>query len=233
MLTHLNTEAVNIMTLEDPVEYPMEMIRQTSVNEAVKLDFANGVRSMMRQDPDIILVGEIRDPDTAEMAFRAAMTGHQVFSTLHTNSSVGAISRLLDIGIVPDIMSGNIIGIIGQRLVRKLCVHCKEVYEPTKMVRQLLGVGIGSQMSPVYRPVGCARCEHQGYTGRVALTEVLRFDSEIDDALVRRATQRELFEVASAKGFTALADDGIRRVLDGVTSLDEVSRVLDLTDRLG
>ena len=137
MLNHLNTEQVNIMTLEDPVEYPMEMIRQTSVNEAVKLDFANGVRTMMRQDPDIILVGEIRDSDTAEMAFRAAMTGHQVFSTLHTNSAVGAIPRLLDTGIPPDIMSGNIIGVMGQRLVRKLCVHCKEPYDPPRMVQEL------------------------------------------------------------------------------------------------
>ena len=142
MLNHLNTEAVNIMTLEDPVEYPMEMIRQTSVNEAAKLSFANGVRSLMRQDPDIILVGEIRDSDTAEMAFRAAMTGHQVFSTLHTNSAIGAIPRLLDTGVLPDIMAGNIIGVIGQRLVRKLCVHCKEPYEPSKMERQIFGAYI-------------------------------------------------------------------------------------------
>ena len=126
VLNHVNTESVNIMTLEDPVEYPLALIRQTSVNEAAKLDFANGIRSMMRQDPDIILVGEIRDHHTAEMAFRAAMTGHQVYSTLHTNSAIGAIPRLLDIGILPDIMAGNIIGIIAQRLVRMLCPHCKQ-----------------------------------------------------------------------------------------------------------
>jgi len=121
VLNHINTEGIHIMTLEDPVEYPMALVRQTSVAETSKLDFANGIRSMMRQDPDVILVGEIRDADTAEMAFRAAMTGHQVYSTLHTNSAVGTIPRLLDIGVLPDIMAGNIIGIVAQRLVRKLC----------------------------------------------------------------------------------------------------------------
>ena len=126
ILAHLDREAINIMTLEDPVEYPMTRIRQTSVNEAVKLDFANGVRSLMRQDPDIILVGEIRDADTAAMAFRAAMTGHQVYSTLHTNSAVGALPRLLDIGVAPGVLAGNIIGIVAQRLVRRLCPECRE-----------------------------------------------------------------------------------------------------------
>ena len=232
MLNHLNTESVNIMTLEDPVEYPMEMIRQSSVNEAVKLDFANGVRSLMRQDPDVILVGEIRDEDTAEMAFRAAMTGHQVYSTLHTNSAVGAIPRLLDTGVSPDIMVGNIIGVIGQRLVRKLCVDCKEAYEPSRAERQILGVGIGSEMPPVYRAVGCRHCDQQGYRGRLALIELLRFDMEIDELLARRATARDITRAATAKGFTTLADDGIRRVLEGVTSLDEISRVMDLTERL-
>lgn len=140
LLNHLNTESSNIMTLEDPVEYPMVLIRQTSVNESVRLDFATGVRSMLRQDPDIILVGEIRDEDTASMTFRAAMTGHQVYSTLHTNSSIGAVPRLLDLGIRPDIMAGNIIGIMAQRLVRKLCAKCKQPYAPTDVERRLLGL---------------------------------------------------------------------------------------------
>ncbi|MFT5390321.1 MAG: type IV pilus assembly protein PilB [Gammaproteobacteria bacterium] len=232
MLNHLNTEAVNIMTLEDPVEYPMEMIRQSSVNEAVKLDFANGVRSMMRQDPDVILIGEIRDTDTAEMAFRAAMTGHQVYSTLHTNSALGAVPRLLDIGIVPDIMAGNIIGVIGQRLVRRLCDGCKDAYEPTRAVRHLLGVGLGASMPPIYQSAGCSKCDYQGYKGRFSLMEVLRFDSEIDELIARRATRREISNLALEKEFVTLAMDGIRRVLEGWTSLDEVSRVVDLTERL-
>jgi type II secretory ATPase GspE/PulE/Tfp pilus assembly ATPase PilB-like protein len=230
MLSHLNTEQVNIMTLEDPVEYPLEMIRQTSVNEAVRLDFASGVRSMMRQDPDIILVGEIRDEDTAEMAFRAAMTGHQVYSTLHTNSAVGAIPRLLDTGVAPHIMSGNIIGVIGQRLVRKLCVHCKQEYDPSRFERQLLRLGVGSEAPPVYRAVGCRHCDHVGYRGRLALMELLRFDGEIDELVARGATTRELLKHARSKGYRTLADDGVRRVLEGVTSMDEIGRVLDLTE---
>ncbi len=130
LLSQVNDETVNIMTLEDPVEYPLTLMRQTSVNEVARMDFADGIRSIMRQDPDIILVGEVRDKETAEMAFRAAMTGHQVFTTLHTNSALGAFPRLLDIGIQPDIMAGNIIGVIAQRLVRVLCPHCKEAYAP-------------------------------------------------------------------------------------------------------
>lgn len=230
MLNHLNTEQVNIMTLEDPVEYPLEMIRQTSVNDAVRLDFASGIRSMMRQDPDIILVGEIRDKDTAEMAFRAAMTGHQVYSTLHTNSAVGAVPRLLDIGIAPDTMAGNIIGVIGQRLVRKLCPHCKREYEPSRFERQILRLGVGSESPPVFQSVGCAQCEHTGFKGRMSLMELLRFDGEIDELVARRATIRELLKLARSKGFRTLADDGIRRVLEGVTSMEEIARVLDLTE---
>jgi type II secretory ATPase GspE/PulE/Tfp pilus assembly ATPase PilB-like protein len=218
------------MKLEDPVEYPMEMIRQTSVNDAVRLDFADGIRSLMRQDPDVILVGEIRDEETATMAFRAAMTGHQVFSTLHTNSAIGAIARLLDNGIHAGIMSGNIVGVIAQRLVRKLCVHCKQVYDPSKLERQLLRLGVGSEAPPVYKSKGCRQCDHTGYKGRMSLMELLRFDREIDDLVARQATTREIHKVAMTKGFTTLADDGIRRVLEGVTSMDEVARVLDLTE---
>ena len=153
VLNHLNTESVKIMTLEDPVEYPMGMIRQTSVNEAVRLDFASGVRSMLRQDPDIILVGEIRDEDTAAMAFRAAMTGHQVFSTLHANSSLGAIPRLIDMGVRPDIMAGNIIGILAQRLIRTLKEGCKEPYLPSELECRILGLDPATNQQQIYRVI--------------------------------------------------------------------------------
>ena len=232
MLNHINEEGVNIMTLEDPVEYPMAMIRQTSVAESAKLDFANGIRSMMRQDPDIILVGEIRDADTAEMAFRAAMTGHQVFSTLHTNSALGAIPRLLDIGVLPDIMAGNIIGVVAQRLVRKLCAHCRKPYPAGKDELHLLGAERFRQTPILYRPSGCPQCDYQGYRGRVAIMEILRMDGDIDDLVVRRATIREIRRAASEKGFRTLAEDGLRRVLEGLTSLNEVARVVDLTERM-
>jgi type II secretory ATPase GspE/PulE/Tfp pilus assembly ATPase PilB-like protein len=232
LLSHLNTESVNIMTLEDPVEYPMPMVRQSSVNEAVRLDFANGIRSILRQDPDIILVGEIRDEETASMAFRAAMTGHQVFSTLHTNSSIGAIPRLLDIGIRPDIMAGNIIGIMAQRLVRKLCLKCREPYEPTEVERRLLGIVATGRSPIVYQAKGCSYCEQQGYRGRTAIMEVLKFDADMDELIARGATMRETLELALENGFKPLAEVGVTRVLDGTTSLDEISRVIDLTDRI-
>ena len=231
ILNHVNTESVNIMTLEDPVEYPIPLIRQSSVNEAAKLDFASGIRSMMRQDPDIILVGEIRDHPTAEMAFRAAMTGHQVYSTLHTNSAIGAIPRLLDIGILPDIMAGNIIGIVAQRLVRILCRHCKYPYHPDHAEYKLLGVREDENIT-IYRAAGCDQCHHQGYTGRQAIMEILKIDSDMDDLIARRASIRDLKNAALQRGFRPLAQDGIRRILQGVTSIAEVARVVDLSDRM-
>jgi type II secretory ATPase GspE/PulE/Tfp pilus assembly ATPase PilB-like protein len=231
VLSHVNTEAVNIMTLEDPVEYPIPLIRQNSLNETAKLDFASGIRSLMRQDPDIILVGEIRDHPTAEMAFRAAMTGHQVYSTLHTNSAIGAIPRLLDIGIPPDIMAGNIIGIVAQRLIRILCPHCKSSYPPDATERKLLGLP-DDDATPAYRPTGCELCHFHGYNGRRAIMEVLKIDSDIDDLISRRASSRELKRTAQEKGFRPLAQDGIRCVIQGHTSIAEVSRVIDLSDRL-
>lgn len=230
LLAEINDETVNIMTLEDPVEYPLNLMRQTSVNEAIKMDFANGIRSIMRQDPDIILVGEVRDRDTAEMAFRAAMTGHQVFTTLHTNSALGAFPRLLDIGIQPDIMSGNIIGVIAQRLVRVLCQFCKEAYLPSPEERKLLGERVipGNNL---YRPVGCKQCANKGYKGRMAIMEILVMDSDLDELVARRATTRELRTLALSKGFRPLAEEGIARVLDGSTTIGEVSRAVDLTGR--
>jgi type II secretory ATPase GspE/PulE/Tfp pilus assembly ATPase PilB-like protein len=231
VLNHVNTESVNIMTLEDPVEYPIPLIRQSSVNEAAKLDFASGIRSMMRQDPDIILVGEIRDHATAEMAFRAAMTGHQVYSTLHTNSAIGAIPRLLDIGILPDIMAGNIIGIIAQRLVRVLCTACKYSYQPDHAERKLLGIRPGDEIK-VYRAAGCDLCHHQGYKGRLAIMELLKMDSDLDDLVARRSSVRDLKNAALEKGFRPLASDGLQRVVQGITSLSEIARVVDLTDRM-
>jgi general secretion pathway protein E/type IV pilus assembly protein PilB len=232
ILNHINHDGINIMTLEDPVEYPMTLIRQTSVNEAAKLDFANGIRSLMRQDPDVILVGEVRDEDTAAMAFRAAMTGHQVYSTLHSNSAIGAIPRLVDIGLSPDIMAGNIIGIVAQRLVRKLCKHCRQPYSANAAEARMLGVKPDAKAPTLYRAVGCDHCDYQGYRGRLAIMELLKVDGEIDELMAHRATARELLKAAVANGFRTLADDGARRVLDGSTSVDELMRVVDLTDRM-
>ena len=234
LLTHLNNETINIMTLEDPVEYPVTLMRQTSVNETVKMDFVNGIRSIMRQDPDVILVGEVRDKDTAVMAFRAAMTGHQVFTTLHTNSALGTIPRLQDIGISTEIMAGNIIGVVAQRLARVLCMHCKEAYQPLPEELHLLGpiAAARGQELKIFRAVGCVHCHHKGYRGRIALMELLFIDSDLDELIARHATMREIRDAAISKGFKTLAEDGVRRVLEGSTSLAEVSRVVDLTGRL-
>ncbi len=231
LLAQVNDETVNIMTLEDPVEYPLTLMRQTSVSEVARMDFANGIRSIMRQDPDIILVGEVRDRETAEMAFRAAMTGHQVFTTLHTNSALGAFPRLLDIGIQPDIMAGNIIGVIAQRLVRVLCSHCKEAYAPSQEERALIGP-TGDSTSFLYRPVGCKHCANKGYRGRTPIMELLVMDGDMDELVARRATAKELRAEAVSKGFRSLAEEGLSRVLDGSTSLAEVARTVDLTGRL-
>ena len=231
LLSFRNTEAVNIMTLEDPVEYPVSLMRQTSVAEVNKVDFANGIRSIMRQDPDIILVGEVRDEDTATMAFRAAMTGHQVFTTLHTNSALGVFPRLSDIGVLPDIMAGNIIGVVAQRLVRVLCPHCKEPHVLDELERKMLRLKPTDEPK-IFKPQGCKRCNQNGYRGRMAIIELLRIDSDMDSLISRRAHLDELQRMAIDKGLVTLAEDGVRRVLEGHTSLAEVMRVIDLTSRL-
>ncbi|MBF0381356.1 MAG: Flp pilus assembly complex ATPase component TadA [Magnetococcales bacterium] len=232
MLDSINDEAINIMTLEDPVEYPLNMIRQSQVNEAAKMGFADGIRAMLRQDPDVILVGEIRDAETAEMAFRAAMTGHQVYSTVHSNSAIKALTRLIDIGVPKDVLSGNIIGVLGQRLVRRLCTYCREPYIPNSIERRLLNIEQDVANTKIYRKKGCTYCEQQGYKGRQALLEVLRIDETLDDLIGEGASLRILLKAALDIGFHSLADDGARAVLEGRTSIDEVSRVVDLTQRI-
>lgn len=233
ILNELNEVGVNIMTLEDPVEYPMSLIRQTPVNEEIGMGFAAGIRALLRQDPDIILIGEIRDGETAEMAIRAAMTGHQVFATLHTNSAIGAIPRLLDIGVSRSILSGNIIGIVAQRLARKLCDHCKEPYEPEEFEKKLLSIS-ETDNSQLYRVKqgGCPKCNGFGYKGRLAVLETLRFTSDMDELLLEGASQHLLLEKAIENGFSTMAQSGIRWVKQGKTTLEEISRVVNLTELL-
>jgi len=200
------------------------------VNEAAKLDFATGIRSMMRQDPDVILIGEIRDQDTAEMAMRAAMTGHKVFSTLHTNSAIGIFPRLIDIGVSPEIISGNIIGVISQRLVRRLCNNCKKEKPVDETERSLLG--IPEDVETIYEAEGCPSCNYIGYKGRFALMEVLRMDSDLDEMIVKNSSMNEFKQAAVEKGFVSIQEDAARWVIDGRTSIEEVTRVIDFTGRL-
>ena len=234
VLSHMNDESVNIMTLEDPVEYPITRIRQTSISDGSKIDFSDGVRSLMRQDPDIILVGEVRDKDTAEMAFRAAMTGHQVFSTLHTNSALRSFQRIKDLGVSPEVMAGNIIGIVAQRLVRRVCVHCREEVQVSEGSIEARLIGAHAVGRTVYRAHhgGCEACGFQGYKGRLAIMELLRMDSMLDELITRNATLGELTAHAMAHGFAPMAEDGLRRVLEGITTVEEVGRVVDLTTKL-
>lgn len=233
VLNHINTPAINIMTMEDPVEYPMPMIRQTSINAAAKMDFAEGIRSMMRQDPDVILVGEIRDDVTAEMAFRAAMTGHQVFSTLHTNSAIGSIPRLTDLDVLPDLLASNLIGIVAQRLVRRLCKACKKPQEIGDLERTLLKLDANDSTTKIYEAGSCPKCHGLGYKGRTSILEILQTSDNLRRLISENASAHALKAAALAEGFKTLADDACRRVLDGTTSLDEITRVVDLTDRLG
>ncbi|MDR3214618.1 MAG: GspE/PulE family protein [Azoarcus sp.] len=228
MLDHLDDEAVNIMTLEDPIEYPMARIRQTAAGDATRLGFAAGVRALLRQDPDIILVGEIRDAETAAMAIRAAMTGHRVFATLHTNNAIGAIPRLLDFGIRPALLAGNLRGVIAQRLVRRLCPDCRRSALASADERALLGLPASGNGEAVVlsHPVGCPACAGGGYRGRQAILEVLALDETLDELVAAGATPAELARAARANGYLELGDDGRRKALDGSTSLTELRRVV-------
>jgi type II secretory ATPase GspE/PulE/Tfp pilus assembly ATPase PilB-like protein len=184
----------------------------------------------MRQDPDIVLIGEIRDKDTAEMALRAAMTGHQVFSTLHANSALRSISRLLDLGVQPEVLAGNLIGIVAQRLVRTLCTECRLPSEPDPVEAKLLGIASDATL---FRATGCAQCDWTGYKGRVALIEIIRWNRELDELLASRASLGDLYRAVRSQGFVDLAEAALRRVRAGVTTLEEAARVVDLTERVG
>ena len=211
LLNHINDETVNIMTLEDPVEYPLPGVRQSSLSHAAKLDFAAGIRSLLRQDPDVILVGEIRDRETATMALRAAMTGHQVLSTLHTNSAVGALTRLRDIGIATDLIAGNLIGIVAQRLVRRLCPKCRRPVNPSAEEQRHWGWE-ADEARVIYQPGRCDACHYRGYKGRALIMEVLPFDREMDALVADRAPVHEIEALARRKGFRSLAE--VRRVTE-------------------
>lgn len=229
MLNEINDVEVNIQTLEDPVEYSLPMIRQTHVREGV-LEFADGIKALLRQDPDIIFIGEIRDQTTAEMALKAAMTGHQVYTSLHTNDSFGALPRLFDLGMKPGMVAGAIIAVFAQRLARRLCEKCKVPHTPTDQELVWLKAESREGLPQLYRAKegGCSMCSGKGYKGRVALAEILLFDEEMDEQVAKNVTKAELKTLAVKKGFKSLKDDGILKILEGITSFDAVGRVVDL-----
>ena len=228
MLNEINDVEVNIQTLEDPVEYSLPMIRQTHVREGV-LEFADGIKALLRQDPDIIFVGEIRDQTTAEMALKAAMTGHQVYTSLHTNDSFGALPRLLDLGLKPGMLSGAVVAIFAQRLARRLCNNCKQphILEPAEYER----LGLDSNNPPEifkHNPDGCSECQN-GYKGRVALVEILLIDEDMNDMVASSAPISDIKKDAVKKGFKNMADDGILKITEGITDITAVSKVVDLS----
>jgi type IV pilus assembly protein PilB len=224
-LNSINSLKKNIITIEDPVEYRLDIIRQTQINPKAGLTFAAATRAILRQDPDVIMVGEIRDPETAEAAIRAALTGHLVFTTLHTNDSAGALTRLMDIGIEPYLISSSVVGSLAQRLVRTICPKCKEHYQPEEKVVKDLGLSMAEDLV-FYRGKGCKNCWHTGYKGRTALFELLVLNDTIQDLIMQRAPSRMITKMAmETQSIQTLRKDGADKVLRGITTVDEVNKV--------
>ena len=223
-LSALNSPEKNIITIEDPVEYHIKMIRQSQVNPKAGITFANGLRSILRQDPDIIMVGEIRDRETAEIAIQAALTGHMVLSTLHTNDAVGTITRLTEMGIEPFLIASSLVGVLAQRLVRAICDKCKVPYLPSEPLLKFLKIGPAPDLQ-FYRGKGCSFCKNTGYRGRLAIFELVPAYEKLLELIASGVTKVALKEEAARKGIKTLRDDGIQKVREGLTTIEEILRV--------
>ncbi len=223
-LQELNREGVNIITVEDPVESGIAGINQVQVNPKADFTFANALRSILRQDPDIIMIGEIRDTETAEIAVQASITGHLVISTLHTNSAAGTITRLIDMGVESYLLADAMIGVIAQRLVRKLCPKCKEAYTASDEEKRLLDI-VSEEPFTLYRPCGCAACNNTGYADRIGVYEIMRITPELQTAVSRRATTQEIKELAMKQGMHTLHMSAARMVREGITSVNEMLHI--------
>lgn len=231
-LKYLNRPGINITTIEDPIEYRLSGINQVQVNNAINLDFASALRAFLRQDPDVILVGEVRDPETAKIASQAALTGHLVLTTMHTNNAVQAITRLVEIGVDRSLIAPSILGVMAQRLVRRICTNCREKYELSEDEANSFFMRDGE--SPVYffRGKGCDQCNNTGYSGRIAIYEIFLVNSRIRDLISRGASNIDVFEAAKDDGFRSLRYDGIKKVLRGLTTIDEINRVTVTEDEI-
>ena len=221
-LSSINESSRNILTIEDPVEYMLPGVGQTQVNPKVDMTFARGLRAILRQDPDVVMVGEIRDLETAEIAVQASLTGHLVLSTLHTNTAIGAVTRLQDMGVEPFLLSSSLLAVMAQRLVRLLCVECREPFEPGEMERDRLE--LGSDPAQLYRAVGCEHCNMTGYRGRTGIYELIEIDEPLREAIHAGEGEQALLRIARQRSH-GINTDGRRRILDGETSLEEVLRV--------
>lgn len=222
-LSSINNNSKNILTVEDPIEYNLEGIGQTQVNTKADMTFARSLRAMLRQDPDVVMVGEIRDVETVEIAIQASLTGHLVLSTLHTNTAVGSVTRLVDMGIEPFLLSSSLIGVLAQRLVRLLCDECKEPHLADEAECEFLNVSYDNPPT-LYRPVGCDSCNNQGYSGRTGIYELIEVNETIRTLIHNRVSEAELFQQARQQG-PGIRDDGRERILSGATTVEEVLRV--------
>lgn len=230
VLNRIKSEAKNIITIEDPVEYLLDGINQIQLDPVKNVTFASGLRSILRQDPNVILVGEIRDKDTADIAFRASLTGHLVLSTVHTNSSVATITRLLDIGLEPYLISSSIMMIIAQRLVRLICPHCKEEYVPDDKVIKRFQAYLDKDRVKFYHGKGCDKCGYTGYMGRTAIFEVLPFNEKIRAIISAGKSEDVLMKQAREDGMRTLAESGLEKVAEGLTTLEELAKVVDVAE---
>ncbi|MEE4191729.1 MAG: type II secretion system ATPase GspE [Halieaceae bacterium] len=222
-LTHINESTRNILTIEDPIEYMLPGVGQTQVNAKVEMTFARGLRAILRQDPDVVMVGEIRDLETAEIAVQASLTGHLVLSTLHTNTAIGAVTRLQDMGIEPFLLSSSLIGVMAQRLVRLLCKECREEHLVTDAEAEWLGLPADSTQT-IYRPKGCDHCNFSGYRGRTGIYELIEIDDAMRTLIHENASEMEMVKLARERA-PGILGDGQQRVLSGQTSMEEVMRV--------
>ncbi|MBI2011569.1 type II/IV secretion system protein [Candidatus Daviesbacteria bacterium] len=229
ILSKTSTTKVNVLTIEDPVEYQIPGVNQVQVNPTIGLTFASALRSFLRQDPNVILVGEIRDTETAELAIQAALTGHQVFSTLHTNSASGALPRLLDMGTEPFLLASAVNGIVGQRILRKICEHCKLTYTPpvevVENIKQTLGNLLPNKPFQLFKSQGCEECGHTGYSGRTGIYEVLVVNEKITKLILERSSTGEIEQQSRSDGMITLKQDGYLKAIEGITTLEEVLRV--------
>jgi general secretion pathway protein E len=223
-LSRLDATALNIMTVEDPVEYDLDGISQTQINTRIEMSFARALRTILRQDPDVIMIGEIRDLETAQIAVQASLTGHLVFATLHTNDAVSAVTRLVDMGVEPFLLASSLLGVGAQRLVRRLCPDCRKQFTPNPAQLEMLGFS-ASALGTVYTAQACAACNHSGYRGRTGIYEFLTVDDALRRLIHDRASEHDLRAHAARHGMRSLRDDGMRWVAAGVTSLEEVVRV--------
>ena len=225
-LSQINSPDKNIVTIEDPVEYQLGGIAQIQVNPKIGLTFAHGLRSVLRHDPDVILVGEVRDVETAEIAIQAAMTGHLVFSTLHTNDAASAVTRLIDMGIEPFRIASVARAMMAQRLVRVLCPECKEEYSPEGEALRVAGISSAQlRGGAVYRPKGCPSCSGTGYRGRTGIYEIMRVSDAVRQLIMKKADSSAISRRALEEGMKTLRDDGARKFAEGATSLEELLRV--------